>query len=369
MAKKILTLFGTRPEAIKLAPVIRELRSHEAFDCRIAVTGQHRDMLDQVLEFFQLEPDYDLDLMTTGQSLTDLTARSLKGLDRVLTEAAPDLVLVQGDTTTAFTAALAAYYHKIAIAHVEAGLRTGDKYSPWPEEANRRLITCLADYNFAPTATAAENLRQEGIPAARVQVTGNTVIDALLQTVGPAHRYRDQALTRLAAQPRRRLLVTLHRRENWGAPMRDIIAALVRILAEFPDTLLIAPLHKNPIVRDAWQGMAKDPERVHLLEPLAYADFANLMASSYLIITDSGGIQEEAPALGIPVVVARSATERPEAVACGAAVLAGITEAGIYEAVRILLTDAQTYERRAQAGSPYGDGNASRCIARYLMGI
>ncbi|MDR1961580.1 MAG: UDP-N-acetylglucosamine 2-epimerase (non-hydrolyzing) [Gracilibacteraceae bacterium] len=370
-APHVLAVFGTRPEAVKLAPVVAALRAVPLVT-DVAVTAQHREMLDQVLRVFGLAPRYDLDLMRSRQELPDLTARILRGLQPVLRSARPGIVLVQGDTTTAFAAALAAFYHKIPIAHVEAGLRTGEKYSPWPEEANRRLVTVLADWHFAPTEQAAANLRREGVPPERVHVTGNTVIDALLAVVQPGYIFQAAGLEEwLAAQTGRRLLLaTLHRRENWET-MGGVCRALRTALAEFPDTALILPMHKNPVVRAALAETlgpaAEGPEeRLLLCEPLDYADFANLMARVYLIVTDSGGVQEEAPSLGKPLIVARETTERPEIVARGGAVLAGATEEGVWPAIRRLLTDEALYARMSAAGNPYGDGQAAGRIAAVL---
>jgi UDP-N-acetylglucosamine 2-epimerase (non-hydrolysing) len=330
-------------------------------------------MLDQALKVFSLTPDYDLNLMRQGQELSDLTARVLCGLQTALRAERPQLLLVQGDTATAFAAALAAYYRRIPVAHVEAGLRTGDKYSPWPEEINRRLITALADWHFAPTEPAAANLRREGVPAARIHVTGNTVIDALLTVVRPDYRFHSRALSDWLADAsgRRLLLVTLHRRENWGAAHGAVCRGLLEILAEFPDTCLILPMHKNPAVRTVLRetlGAAASaaPERVFLSEPLGYAEFVNLLARAYCVVTDSGGVQEEAPSLGKPLVVARDTTERPEVVACGGAVLAGADRTGVRLAVRRLLTEAEHYDRMAGAGNPYGDGRAAARIAVVL---
>ncbi|MDR1320393.1 MAG: UDP-N-acetylglucosamine 2-epimerase (non-hydrolyzing) [Gracilibacteraceae bacterium] len=368
---RVLAVFGTRPEAIKLAPVIRALRARPELEVVVAVTAQHREMLDQVLDVFDLRPEYDLDLMQAGQELPDLTGRILGALQPLLRSEPPHLVLVQGDTTTAFAAALAAFYSRISVAHVEAGLRTESKYSPWPEEINRRLVTVLADWHFAPTEAAAANLRREGVPTGRIHVTGNTVIDALRMATRQDHRFRSKPLADwlAAAAGRRLLLVTLHRRENWGAALGDICRGLRDILAEFPDTAVILPLHKNPAVRavitDAL-GAAAPPEHLCLCEPLDYADFANLMGRAYLIVTDSGGVQEEAPSLGKPLVVARDTTERPEIVARGGAVLAGASGAAVSEAVRRLLTDEALYAHMAGAGNPYGDGRAAERIVSVL---
>ncbi|MDR1604875.1 MAG: UDP-N-acetylglucosamine 2-epimerase (non-hydrolyzing) [Gracilibacteraceae bacterium] len=369
---RILAVFGTRPEAVKLAPVIRALSLYPGLETRMAVTAQHREMLDQVLTVFALTPEYDLNLMRSGQELPELTARILRGLEPALRAERPRLVLVQGDTTTAFAAGLAAYYRRIPVAHVEAGLRTGDKYAPWPEEINRRLLTVLADWHFAPTEVAAANLRREGLPAGRIHVTGNTVVDALLTAVRPDYRFCSQALSAwLAAQGSRRLLLaTLHRRENWGAPLAAVCRGLREILTEFPETCLALPMHRNPAVRAVLTRElgppAAAPERVFLGEPLGYPDFVNLLARAYCVVTDSGGVQEEAPSLGKPLVVARATTERPEILARGGAVLAGADQAGIRRELRRLLTEPDHYARMAGAGNPYGDGQAAGRIAAVL---
>ena len=366
MAKrKVMVVFGTRPEAIKMAPVVKALRQRQALECIVTVTAQHREMLDQVLHLFRIRPDYDLDLMRPGQSLTEITVRALDGLRKVLEDDRPELLLVHGDTTTTFVAALAAFYSRIPVGHVEAGLRTGNKYSPYPEEMNRKLTGALADLHFAPTATARENLLREGVAPPRIYVTGNTVIDALLATVTPDYAFPEAEVQEILTSEtgRRMIMVTTHRRENLGEPMRQIYRALQTVLAEFPDSYVVFPVHKNPQVRQVVNEVLGDHPRVHLIEPLDYQPFVNLMARAYLVLTDSGGIQEEAPSLGKPVLVVRDTTERPEAVAAGTVVLAGTTYDGVVGHLRRLLGDSAAYNQMAAAVNPYGDGQAARRIA------
>jgi len=369
--KKILFVFGTRPEAIKLAPLIKEMeKDRKSFRVIVALTAQHRALLDQVLDFFKIKADYDLNLMKPGQSLFDITAASLRGLEKVLADSRPDLVVVQGDTTTAFAAALAAYYRQIPVAHIEAGLRTDDKYSPFPEEINRRLISQLADHNFAPTAGAARNLARAGVrrPA---HVVGNTVIDALrlgLATIKQSRR--DFAKDFPGLDFRKRLiLVTGHRRENFGAPLEDICAALRDIARAFPDLQIVYPVHPNPQVKRTVEKSLGAIRNIRLLPPLAYPRLIWLMSRSYFIITDSGGLQEEAPFLGKPLLVTREKTERPEGVRAGTAILVGHERRKIVRAARRLLTDAAAYRRMSRAGSPYGDGTSSRKIVKILKNI
>lgn len=365
---KVMTIFGTRPEAIKMAPVVLELQKHpEQIQSSVAVTAQHREMLDQVLHLFQIHTDYDLDIMSPSQTLFDITSRALNGLKDVLTEARPDLVLVHGDTTTTFVGALAAFYHQIPVGHVEAGLRTGNKYSPYPEEMNRKLAGALTDLHFAPTSTARQNLLRENVDSESVFVTGNTVIDALLATVKPDFRFEDELLTSLDFAARRVILVTTHRRENLGEPMRHVYHALKRIVEEFPDVEVIFPVHRNPKVREVVAAVLGHLERVHLTDPLDYEPFVNLMARSTLILTDSGGIQEEAPSLGKPVLVLRDTTERPEAIAAGTVRLIGTTEETVYQETQILLSDPVRYRAMSEAVNPYGDGRASQRIVQTIL--
>lgn len=359
--KKVMVVFGTRPEAIKMAPVIQALRQKDSILCQVAVTAQHREMLDQVLSLFKLIPDFDLNLMRPGQTLTEITTRALNGLKEIFQRELPDLVLVHGDTTTTFVAALAAFYAQIPVGHVEAGLRTGNKYSPFPEEMNRRLASVLTDFHFAPTETAKWNLLQEGIAPEKIFVTGNTVIDALLATVKPEYRFVDPKIQSILKQNEksRMVLVTTHRRENLGEPMRQIYQALRSMLETFPDTHVVFPVHKNPKVRKVVTEVLGAHPRVFLVEPMDYEPFVNLMARSHLILTDSGGIQEEAPSLGIPVLVVRDTTERPEAVKAGTVSLVGTNFESVFTELKRLLGDRETYRKMATAINPYGDGVAA----------
>lgn len=364
---KILAVFGTRPEAIKMAPLVKELEKYpEILRCKVAVTAQHREMLDQVLSLFEIKPAYDLNIMQKGQSLFDITGRALSGLQQVLSEEKPDLVLVHGDTTTTFVAALAAYYLQIPVGHVEAGLRTHDKFSPFPEEINRHLTGVLADINFAPTETAKKNLLAEGVSPEGIYVTGNTVIDALLATVRPDYRFDDDVLDAIDYSRRRVLLVTTHRRENLGEPMREIYRALRGVVEDYPDVEVIFPVHKNPAVRSVVDGELGGLDRVHLIEPLDYQPFVNLINRVYLVLSDSGGIQEEAPSLGKPVLVLRNTTERPEAVDAGTVRLIGTGMDAVSAETRRLLDDKVFYNRMANAVNPYGDGLASKRIAQAI---
>ena len=365
---KVMTIFGTRPEAIKMAPVVLELQKYpEQIQPIVTVTAQHREMLDQVLQLFRIQPDYDLDIMSPSQTLFDITSRALTGLNEVLAEARPDLVLVHGDTTTTFVGALAAFYHQIPVGHVEAGLRTGDKYSPYPEEMNRKLAGVLTDLHFAPTATARQNLLQENVETGSVFVTGNTVIDALLATVKPEFRFADELLTSLDFVGRRVILVTTHRRENLGEPMRHVYQALKRIVTEFSDVEVVFPVHRNPKVREVVESVLGHLPRVHLTDPLDYEPFVNLMARSTLILTDSGGIQEEAPSLGKPVLVLRDTTERPEAIEAGTVRLIGTAEETVYAETKALLSNPAQYRAMSEATNPYGDGKASRRIVQTIL--
>ncbi|ADI02703.1 UDP-N-acetylglucosamine 2-epimerase [Syntrophothermus lipocalidus DSM 12680] len=364
MRNKVMVVFGTRPEAIKMAPVIKALQEMEQLEVRVAVTAQHREMLDQVLDLFGIVPDYDLNLMRENQDLFGITSRVLEGMRDVYERERPRLVLVHGDTTTTFAAALAAFYLRIAVGHVEAGLRTRRKYSPFPEEMNRTLTGRLADLHFAPTETARANLLAEGVAPFRIWVTGNTVIDALYQTVKPDYRFTGE-LAELDFT-RRIILVTTHRRENWGTKMRQIYEALCDILEEFDDVDVVFPVHKNPVVRDVVEEVLEGRERVYLIEPLDYEPFAHLMAASHLVMTDSGGLQEEAPSLGKPVLVLRDTTERPEAVEAGTVKLVGTDRRRIYEEAKRLLTDEEAYQKMARAVNPYGDGQAAPRIAKVV---
>jgi UDP-N-acetylglucosamine 2-epimerase (non-hydrolysing) len=367
--KKVMVVFGTRPEAIKMAPVIQALKERESILCQIAVTAQHREMLDQVLRLFKVVPDFDLNLMKQGQTLAEITTRALNGLQEVFQREQPDLVLVHGDTTTTFVAALAAFYCQIPIGHVEAGLRTGNKYSPYPEEMNRRLAGVLTDFHFAPTETAKQNLLREGIAPAKVFVTGNTVIDALLKTVKSDYSFLDPEIKSIIKQNEtsRMVLVTTHRRENLGEPMRQIYQALNSMLEIFPDTHVVFPVHKNPKVRKVVEEVLGTHPRVFLVEPMDYEPFVNLMARSHLILTDSGGIQEEAPSLGKPVLVVRDTTERPEAVEAGTVSLVGTGYDSVLMELQRLLCSEENYQKMATASNPYGDGHAAERIARVII--
>jgi len=365
--QKVLCVFGTRPDAIKMAPVVLELkRRPDQFLVHVAVTGQHREMLDQVLSVFEIMPDFDLNIMTQGQTLAQVTTRALSGLDPILASEQPDWVLAQGDTTTTFVAALAAFYHRAKFGHVEAGLRTGNKYDPFPEEMNRLLTTRLATLHFPPTPEAAANLRDDGVGEDRIVLTGNTVIDALLQVAAQPYTPNDAVLREILDDPRRMILVTTHRRENWGEPMARIGRAVLRLVDDFPDAVAVVPWHRNPVVRDALRPILGGHPRVRLIEPQDYVPFVKLEQKATIILTDSGGVQEEAPSLGKPVLVLRETTERPEGVAAGTAKLVGTdTELIVSEASR-LLSDAAAYAAQSQATSPYGDGRAAQRIAEAL---
>lgn len=369
MAKlKVMTVFGTRPEAIKMCPLVLEMRKHpDEIDPLVAVTAQHREMLDQVLHLFGITPDYDLNIMSAGQTLYDVTEKALRGLQKVLEEAKPDLVLVHGDTTTTFAGALAAFYAQIPVGHVEAGLRTGNKYSPFPEEMNRKLTGALADYHFAPTATSKANLLRENVPEAKITVTGNTVIDALKTTVKPDYRFDDDNLHEVLDSGKRLILMTTHRRENLGEPMRHVYKALCEVLRTHDDVEAIFPVHKNPKVRQIVNEELGHLPQVHLIEPLDYQPFANLMARVDVVLTDSGGIQEEAPALGKPVLVLRDTTERPEAVTAGTVKLIGTAYEDVLRETNLLLDNPEHYRAMAEAVNPYGDGEAcARIVSRIL---
>ncbi len=369
--KKILLIFGTRPEAIKMAPLVKALQADEHFDALVAVTAQHREMLDQVLDCFAIKPDFDLNMMQPGQTLAQITSRALNGLQQIIAEQRPDLVLVHGDTTTTLAGALAAFYEQVPVGHVEAGLRTGDKYAPYPEEMNRRLTSQLTDFHFAPTGTARDNLLREGTAAERIFVTGNTVIDALLQTVDKGcdlAQYLGAETWQRINWEKKLLLLTCHRRENWGQPMQEIFAAVNSLAGEFHESVeIVCPVHKNPLVRQAARQIMGAAPNIHLIEPLDYRPFAQLMSLSSLVVTDSGGMQEEAPALGKPVLVLREVTERPEAVAAGTVRLIGNRQQSVYDGIRLLLTDDTVYSQMAHAANPYGDGKAARYIRDILQ--
>ncbi|NLO20708.1 MAG: UDP-N-acetylglucosamine 2-epimerase (non-hydrolyzing) [Syntrophomonadaceae bacterium] len=362
---KVLVVFGTRPEAIKMAPVIRELKQVQDIETVVLVTAQHREMLDQVLQLFNIEPDHDLDLMREGQDLYSITTGVLNGVREVLEKEKPDLVVVHGDTATTFAASLAAFYQRIPVAHVEAGLRTHNKYSPFPEEINRTLTSRLADLHFAPTDLNRDNLLRESIGDLRIWVTGNTVIDALIQTVRPSFDFGSE-LSGVDFN-RRIILLTTHRRENWGSRMQQIYQAILDLLDTFGDIEIVFPVHKNPIVRNLAESMLGESKRVHLIEPLEYEPFANLMNQSYLVLTDSGGMQEEAPSLGKPVLVLRDTTERPEAVKAGTVKLVGTNRERVFNEARNLLANQLDYHKMARAINPYGDGKAAGRIAKVIV--
>ncbi|MGI0480730.1 non-hydrolyzing UDP-N-acetylglucosamine 2-epimerase [Geminocystis sp. CENA526] len=353
--KTVCITLGTRPEAIKLAPVIKRFQEAKDFDTKVILTGQHREMVSQVMKLFNLSATVDLDIMQTKQTLSDITCRSLQGLEKIFQEIKPDLVISQGDTTTAFSASLAAFYQQIPVAHVEAGLRTDNIYNPFPEEANRRLISQISQLHFAPTTLAVENLKKSGVTG-EIHLTGNTVIDALLSV---AEKNPPCDIEGLDWQKYRVLLVTVHRRENWGEPLQDIIAGLKLVLAKFPDTAILLPLHRNPIVREPLQKALGDHDRVFLTDPLDYEQLVGAIQRSYLLLTDSGGLQEEAPSLGKPVLVLRETTERPEAVTAGTAKLIGTRSNRILSSASDLLGNEANYQQMAEAINPFGDGKAS----------
>lgn len=365
---KVMTVFGTRPEAIKMCPLVLEMQKYsDSIEPIVAVTAQHREMLDQVLALFKIKPDYDLNIMTAGQTLYDVTTRALMGLKEVMEQAKPDIVLVHGDTTTTFAGALAAFYAQIPVGHVEAGLRTGDKYSPYPEEMNRKLTGSIADMHFAPTATSKENLLKENVAAENIYVTGNTVIDALKVTVKDDYAFADEEFNNVFRSGHKLILMTTHRRENLGEPMRHVYKALKTVLETHPDAEAIFPVHKNPKVREIVQEELGGLKRVHLIEPMDYEPFANLMAKVDIVLTDSGGIQEEAPSLGKPVLVLRDTTERPEAVAAGTVKLVGTAYEDILHETNMLLDDEAYYRQMAEAANPYGDGKACERIIKAIL--
>lgn len=359
---KVMSVFGTRPEAIKMAPLVQELARRPEFESLCCLTGQHRQMLDSVMEIFHLKAQYDLDIMERQQTLSSITTKTLLGMERVLTEAEPDLILVHGDTSTTFAGALAAFYHKVPVGHVEAGLRTYDKYSPFPEEMNRTLVGDIATLHFAPTRANAENLRRESVQG-EIFITGNTVIDAMKTTVRPDFVFEDETLNRLDFPEKQVITLTCHRRENYGAPMEAILTAVRTIVDQNPNVEVVYPVHLSPVVQDCAHRLLGDHPRIHLIAPLDVAQMHNLMARSYLVLTDSGGLQEEAPALGKPVLVLRRETERPEAIAAGTAKLAGVETEPIIALTQELLQGGEAYARIAHAVNPYGDGKACGRIA------
>lgn len=361
---KVMTIFGTRPEAIKMAPLVLELQKHpEKIESIVTVTAQHRQMLDQVLSIFGITPDFDLNIMKDRQTLIDITTRGLEGLDKVMKEAKPDIVLVHGDTTTTFIASLAAFYNQIPVGHVEAGLRTWDKYSPYPEEMNRQLTGVMADLHFSPTAKSATNLQKENKDESRIFITGNTAIDALKTTV--KETYSHPVLEKLGND--RLVLMTAHRRENLGEPMRNMFRAINRLVDKHEDVQVVYPVHMNPVVRETANDILGDHGRIHLIEPLDVIDFHNVAARSYLMLTDSGGVQEEAPSLGVPVLVLRDTTERPEGIEAGTLKLAGTDEETIFSLADELLSDKEAHDKMSKASNPYGDGRASERIVEAIL--
>lgn len=362
--KKVMLVFGTRPEAIKMCPLVNELKTRESIETIVCVTGQHRQMLDQVLEVFDVVPDYDLSIMKEKQTLFDITANILNNIRKVLEEVRPDVVLVHGDTSTTFVTALACFYLQIPVGHVEAGLRTYNIYSPYPEEFNRQAVGIISNYNFAPTEKAKENLIKEGKKKESIYVTGNTAIDALKTTVKKEYNHPELEWARGS----RLILIIAHRRENLGEPMKAMFKAILRVLKEHPDVKAIYPIHMNPVVREIADSILGKEERIHIIEPLEVIDFHNFLNQSYMILTDSGGIQEEAPSLGKPVLVMRDTTERPEGIEAGTLELVGTEEENIYRNFKKLLEDEEEYKKMSNASNPYGDGFACKRIADILVG-
>lgn len=362
----VMTIFGTRPEAIKMCPLVQELDRRDGINSLCCVTAQHREMLDSVLDIFGRKPDFDLDIMQPRQTLSTITSKTILGMDEVLAEVKPDLILVHGDTSTTFAGALAAFYHQIPVGHVEAGLRTYDKWSPFPEEMNRKMVGCIADLHFCPTVANRDNLARENITGG-VFLTGNTVIDALQTTVHKYFHFTTDILNCLDYVNRKVILVTCHRRENYGQPMTNIMTALRRVADAFPDVELVYPVHLSPVVQEAAHKHLDGHERIHLIAPLSVDEMHNLMARCHLVMTDSGGLQEEAPALGKPVLVLRRETERPEAVAAGTVLLAGVEENDIFSMASTLLSDQEAYNKMAHAVNPYGDGQACRRIVDAIL--
>lgn len=363
---RVMSIFGTRPEAIKMAPVVKALESDEAIESIVCVTAQHREMLDQVLEIFDITPDYDLNIMKAGQTLSDITTRVLDGLQEVIKQAKPDLVLVHGDTTTTFSGALAAFYNGVKVGHVEAGLRSGDKYSPFPEEMNRSLTGRIAELHFAPTVGNFDNLSNEGICHSTIIKTGNTVIDALKEVIDKNYIFENDMLNNIDFESKKIITMTAHRRENLGQPMENIFSAVREIATTNDDVVIVFPMHLNPAVRDVARKHLGDLGNVMLIEPLDYQPFANLIDRSYMILTDSGGIQEEAPALGKPVLVLRTETERPEAVEAGTVKMAGVEKEDIVREANLLIRDESAYRKMSEAVNPYGDGFSSKRIVEAI---
>lgn len=365
---KVLTVFGTRPEAIKMAPLIKKMEECEQIESVVCITAQHREMLDTVLELFKIDSNYDLNIMKHGQSITDITVRVLKGMEDILTRERPDIVLVHGDTSTTFVGALAAFYQKIRVGHVEAGLRSGNIYSPYPEEMNRILTTNLASIHFAPTKGNYDNLIKEGIEPGKIFITGNTVIDALLSVVKENYTFENNILNKMDYKNKKIIVMTCHRRENWGGPMEDIFMAVKGIVEENDNIEVIFPVHLNPSIHKLAKYIMGEHSNIHLIKPLEYEEFANLLNKAYLVLTDSGGIQEEAPALGKPILVMREETERPEAVEAGTVKIIGTEKENIKKEVNVLLNDSDEYNKMANSTNPYGDGTASEKIVDFLLG-
>ena len=362
---KIMSVFGTRPEAIKMAPLVKELGKYDDLESICCLTGQHREMLDSVMEIFKLQADFDLNIMEKRQTLSTITTKTLLGMERVMEQCKPDMILVHGDTSTTFAGALAAFYHQVPVGHVEAGLRTYDKYSPFPEEMNRTLVGDIADLHFSPTRANAENLRRESV-AGEIFITGNTAIDAMGYTVKTDRKFQNELLNRLDFEHHRIIAVTCHRRENYGKPMEDIMSAIAEVVRTHEDVEVVYPVHLSPVVRECAQKYLGGKERIHLIDPLDVEEMHNLLARCFMVMTDSGGLQEEAPALGKPVLVMRRETERPEAIAAGTAKLAGVTYEGVLAEANRLLDDPTAYQAMAKAVNPYGDGHACRRIAQAI---
>ncbi|KOF57215.1 MULTISPECIES: non-hydrolyzing UDP-N-acetylglucosamine 2-epimerase [Clostridium] len=364
---KVISIFGTRPEAIKMAPLVKMLKSMDEFQAKVCVTAQHREMLDQVLDIFKISPDFDLNIMKDKQTLTGITSRVLEGLEYIFSKEKPDIVLVHGDTTTTFAASLAAFYQKISVGHVEAGLRTYDKYFPFPEEMNRKLTGAIADLHFAPTKKSKNNLLKEGIDEKNIFITGNTAIDAMKHTVEDSYKFSNEVLNDLDYKNKKIIMITAHRRENWGAGIENICESLKRIVKENKDVEIVYLVHLNPVVRDVVYKHLDKTERVHLLSPLDTKETHNLMNKCFMVMTDSGGIQEEAPHLGKPVLVLRDVTERPEAVEAGKVKLVGTDVEKIVEEANKIIRVKEEYDKMSKAINPYGDGNASKRIAEAIL--
>ncbi len=363
---KILVVFGTRPEAVKMAPLIKELEKEKDIVTKVCVTGQHREMLDQMLKVFDIKPDYDLDIFKSGQTLTEVTCKSLVGVENVVKEFQPDLLLVQGDTTAVFAGALAAFYNGVKIGHVEAGLRSGDLYSPFPEEANRMLTGIVTNLHFAPTTQARDNLIKEGYDESKIFITGNTAIDALHMVLDKNYKFEDDVINNIDFENKKVIVMTAHRRENIGEYMENIFGAIKDVADNNEDVEIIYAMHKNPKVREIAVKVLGNNKRVHLTEPIDYLPFANLLSKCYLIVTDSGGIQEEAPSLGKPVLVVRRETERPEGIEAGTARLIGVDKDEIYKNINLLINDKEEYLKMANAVNPYGDGTAAKNIVKVI---